>query len=151
MKVIIGADLNGEKVAQYITRQLKDDGEEIVSIVAKDENETYPVIAEKVCKFIQGKKDVLGVLVCGTGMGMVITANKFKGIYAATCYDEYSLERAVASNNINVLCLGQKVVGFETAFGIVRRWIELKRELKLNSSSKTKLEYICKIENENFK
>ena len=86
----------------------------------------YPSVAKRVCQNIiaSGYKK-RGILVCGTGIGMCISANKFKGIRAAVCHDNYSAERSILSNNANVLCMGERVIGHELAKKIVGEWIAL--------------------------
>lgn len=112
--------------------------------------ELYPEVAKSVCqKVIDSKYKRRGILICGTGIGMSIVANKFKGIHAAVCHDYYSAERSILSNNINILCLGAKVIGTENAKVIVERWLQLEFITVSNSYSKLKL--IKDIEELNFK
>ena len=81
-----------------------------------DDPVNYPEVAKRVCeKIIASGYKKRGILVCGTGIGMCITANKFKGIRAAVCHDAYSAERSILSNNGNVLCMGERVIGHELA------------------------------------
>jgi ribose 5-phosphate isomerase B len=109
----------------------------------------YPTIAKRVCKeIIASYYTKRGILVCGTGIGMAMTANKFKGIRAAVCHDNYSAERSVLSNNANVLCLGERVIGLELAKKIAAEWITL--EFK-DGSSTPKVQEIIDIEAVNFK
>ncbi len=115
-----------------------------------DEEKTYyPVIAKRVCDVIRDSGyEKRGVLVCGTGIGMCITANKCPGIRAAVCHDIYSAERSVLSNNGNVICFGARVIGTELAKRILDRWLELKFS---DSPSTPKVNEIIRIEQENFK
>lgn len=86
----------------------------------------YPSVAEKVCKaIIDSDYQKEGILICGTGIGMSMSANKFPGIFAAVCHDNFSAERSRLSNNGNVLCMGSRVVGFELAKKILREWLTL--------------------------
>ena len=114
-----------------------------------DDPTNYPSIAKRVCESIiaSGYKK-RGILVCGTGIGMSITANKFKGIRAAVCHDNYSAERSVLSNKANVLCMGARVIGHELAKKITAEWISL--EFKEGPSS-PKVQEIIDIEMQNFK
>jgi ribose 5-phosphate isomerase B len=108
----------------------------------------YPSIAKRVCqKVSESSYQKRGILICGTGIGMSITANKFKGIRAAVCHDAYSAQRSVLSNNCNVLCMGARVIGPELAKTIVDEWIDL--EFK-DGSSTPKVNEILSIEKENF-
>jgi ribose 5-phosphate isomerase B len=109
----------------------------------------YPEVAKKVCeRIIESDYQKNGVLVCGTGIGMAMTANKFKGIRAAVCHDNFSAERSVLSNNSNVLCFGERVIGHELAKKILGEWITL--EFK-DGSSTPKVEALIDIENHNMK
>lgn len=113
-----------------------------------DDPTNYPTIAKRVCEaIIESGYDKRGILVCGTGIGMAMTANKFKGIRAAVCHDNYSAERSVLSNNGNVLCMGERVVGIELAKKIVGEWITLEFT---DGPSTAKVQEIIDIENENM-
>ncbi|GHV67368.1 ribose-5-phosphate isomerase [Spirochaetia bacterium] len=104
----------------------------------------YPTIAKRVCeKIIASAYEKRGILVCGTGIGMAMSANKFKGIRAAVCHDNFSAERSVLSNNANVLCFGERVIGHELAKKIAGEWINL--EFK-DGPSTVKVEEITGIE-----
>jgi ribose 5-phosphate isomerase B len=102
-----------------------------------------------VCNEIQDsnyEKD--GILICGTGIGMAMSANKFKGIRAAVCHDNFSAERAKLSNDANVLCMGERVIGPELAKKITKEWLSLKF---VDGSSTPKVNAIKEIEKQNFK
>jgi ribose 5-phosphate isomerase B len=116
---------------------------------SNEDDTPYPDVAQKVVDEIQHsnfKKE--GILICGTGIGMSITANKNPGIYAAVCHDAYSAERARLSNNTNILCMGARVIGPELAKKIVKEWLDL--EFK-GGRSLSKVQIIEKIERQNFK
>jgi len=83
----------------------------------------YPDIAVKVAYEIANKAAERGILCCGTGIGMAMTANKFPGIRAAQCHDTYSAERAVKSNNAQIITMGARVIGIELAKSIVRTFL----------------------------
>ena len=86
----------------------------------------YPSVAKRVCeRIITSGYEKRGILVCGTGIGMCMTANKFKGIRAAVCHDNFSAERSILSNKGNVLCMGERVIGHELAKKITGEWIGL--------------------------
>lgn len=109
----------------------------------------YPSIAKRVCeRIIESGYTKRGILVCGTGIGMCITANKFYGIRAAVCHENYSAERSILSNNCNVLCMGERVIGHELAKKVVGEWITL--EFK-DGRSTPKVQEIMSIERENLK
>lgn len=84
----------------------------------------YPDIAEKVCGAVLSGKSERGIVICGTGIGISISANKIKGIRCALCNDVYSAKMSREHNNANVLALGGRVLGFGPASEIVRAWIE---------------------------
>jgi ribose 5-phosphate isomerase B len=121
---------------------------EDVGVTDERDDTMYPLVAERlVAEIIESGYSKEGILICGTGIGMAITANKFPGIYAAVCHDIYSAERAKLSNNANVITLGAKVVGPELAKRIVLEWLNL--EFKPGSSS-PKVEKIREFERKNF-
>jgi len=116
---------------------------------SSDDPVNYPSIAKRVCeKIIASAYEKRGILVCGTGIGMAMTANKFKGIRAAVCHDNFSAERSVLSNNANVLCMGERVIGHELAKKITGEWIYL--EFKEGPSS-PKVQEIIDIASANMK
>ncbi len=109
----------------------------------------YPYIAKRVCDaIIESSYAKEGILICGTGIGMAMTANKFKGIRAAVCHDNFSAERAKLSNDGNVLCMGERVIGPELAKKITKEWLSL---AFVDGSSTPKVDAIRKIEGENLK
>ena len=109
----------------------------------------YPYVAEKVCReIINSGYQKHGVLICGTGLGMAMTANKFKGIRAGVCHDVFSAERLKLSNDGNVICMGERVIGAELAKRILEKWLELEF---VDCASTSKVEAIKEIEGENLK
>ena len=149
--IVIGCD----NAAVDLKRQIKSCVEsmgypvEDVGCFFEEDDTYYPYIAEKLCKSImKSGYEKEGILICGTGIGMAMTANKFKGIRAAVCHDNFSAERAKLSNNGNVLCMGARVVGPELAKKITREWLSL---TFVDGSSTPKVEAIGKIEEENLK
>ncbi|MBK9293970.1 MAG: ribose 5-phosphate isomerase B [Oligoflexia bacterium] len=83
----------------------------------------YPDFAKQVCKNILSKKDSLGILICGSGQGMAMTANRFKGIRAALCWDEKSAELSKQHNNANVLCLASRLIENDLNLKILKKWL----------------------------
>ncbi len=151
LEIIIGCDNAAVDMKNVIVEFLKSKGVgvEDVGCFSKDDPINYPSVAKKVCdKIIESGYKKRGVLICGTGIGMAMTANKFKGIRAAVCHDNFSAERSILSNNGNVLCMGERVIGYELAKKIVAEWITL--EFK-DGSSTPKVEEIIEIEKQNFK
>lgn len=109
-KVIIGSDHGGFALKNVLVPWLADRGYDVVDVGPDNTKSVdYPNYAKMVVDQIEG--DALGVLICGTGLGMSMTANKFPGIRAAVCTGEYMARMARAHNNANVLCLGERVIG----------------------------------------
>jgi ribose 5-phosphate isomerase B len=125
MRVALGADQFGYDLKEFIKKHLEERGEHVVDYGCQDGDEVdYPDVAAEVARAIASGTEERAVLVCGTGIGMAITANKIPGVYAAVVSDPYSAERARKSNNAQVLCLGGKVVGTELAAILVDRWLD---------------------------
>lgn len=153
MRVYIGCDNIGyalkEKIVDFI-RMEKPEIELIdMGCNSPEDSIAYPIYAKKVCdKIISEKYLSRGILICGTGLGMTIVANKFNGIYATPCHDDYSCERSILSNNANVLCMGAKIIDLKNAREIISKWLDLKFE---ESPSSAKLELIYELEKQNMK
>ena len=149
-KIYIGCDNAGMGLKKAIVDFLKAEGVAFEDIgVDSDQDLTmYPLVAELVAqKIIASDDQAEGILICGTGIGMAISANKFPGIYAAVCHDVYSAERARLSNNTNVMTLGARVIGAELAIRLVKEWLQL---VFIPGSSSPKLEEIKDLEKRNF-
>jgi ribose 5-phosphate isomerase B len=126
LTVAIGCDPNAANMKEIIKAQL--DG---LGYIVKDfgsEDPIYARVAFAVGEAVAAKSCDRGILLCGTGIGMSIAANKVPGIYAALCADTYSAERAVKSNNSNVMTIGAFTTGIEVAKQIVRTWMEARWE-----------------------
>jgi len=134
MTVAIGCDPNAAALKEIIKNQLKDMGYEVKDFGSDDP--IYARVAFDVGEAIAAKSFDRGILLCGTGIGMSIAANKVPGIYAALCADTYSAERAIKSNNSNVLTLGAFTTGIEVAKQIVRTWIEARWQPGTSSEPK---------------
>jgi len=112
MKVTIASDHAGLELRRELVKALEEARVEVEDLgPLSAESVDYPDYARRVALAVSGGQSTLGVLVCGTGMGMAIMANKFPGIRAALCTDEFVARMARAHNDANVLCLGQRVVG----------------------------------------
>lgn len=149
--IIIGCDNAAVELKKIIVEFLAKKGVPVEDIGCDSENDKtyYPTIAQRVCqKVIDSGYQARGILICGTGLGMCMTANKCKGIRAAVCHDSYSAERSILSNNGNVLCLGARVIGSELAKKIVGEWIELEF---VDSPSTAKVADMIRVEEENFR
>jgi ribose 5-phosphate isomerase B len=91
--------------------------------VSRDEHTAYPHIAVKAARMVADGRADRAILICGTGLGMAISANKVKGVRAVTAHDSFSVERSVRSNNAQVLCMGARVLGLELARRLAREWL----------------------------
>lgn len=129
LRIAIGSDHGGYEYKEQIVSHLKEKGYECVDVgTYSSDSCDYPVIARAVTtKITTGEAD-RGILICGTGIGMSIVANKVKGIRAALCGDTFSARASRAHNNSNVLCLGERVIGINLAMDIVDIWLESKFE-----------------------
>lgn len=129
LRIAIGSDHGGYEYKEQIAGHLKEKGYECVDVgTYSTDSCDYPVIARAVTtKITTGEAD-RGILICGTGIGMSIVANKVKGIRAALCGDTFSARASRAHNNSNVLCLGERVIGINLAMDIVDIWLESKFE-----------------------
>ena len=121
MKIAIGADHGGFKLKEEIKKYLDEKGIEYKDFGTNSEERIdYPVIAKDLCKSMQNNEYDLGIVICKTGYGMSIVANKFKGIRCATCYSEESAKFAKLHNDVNVIALGAEYVSINEAICILR-------------------------------
>lgn len=149
--IFIGCDNAGVGLKNVIIEFLAKKGIQAddVGCYTPDDKTFYPTIAQRLCqKVIDSNYEARGILICGTGIGMCMAANKCKGIRAAVCHDNFSAERSILSNNGNVLCMGARVIGPELAKKIVGEWIELEF---VDSPSTEKVADLIRVEHENFK
>ncbi|MBE6583682.1 MAG: ribose 5-phosphate isomerase B [Ruminococcaceae bacterium] len=124
-RIIIGCDHGGFIRKSEIIKHLESRGFQVTDVGTYTQQSCdYPEIAKQVCGRIQGGEFELGILVCGTGIGMSIAANKHNGIRAACCSDTFSARMTRMHNNANVLCLGERTVGMGLALDIVDAFIE---------------------------
>jgi ribose 5-phosphate isomerase B len=125
MRIAIGCDEAGLPLLDVIREQLKGKGIEVQDFgVHANAPVDYPDIAEKVAEAVAKGDSQRAILVCGTGIGMCITANKVPGVRAALCHDTYSAERARKSNDAQVITMGARVIGPELAKSIIHVWLE---------------------------
>lgn len=126
LRIVLGSDEAGFAYKDVLREVLEAD--ERVSVVvdvgvSADEHTPYPDIAVTAAQRVAAGDVDRALLVCGTGLGVAIAANKVPGVRAVTAHDSYSVERAVLSNNAQVLCLGQRVIGVELARRLVQEWL----------------------------
>lgn len=123
--IAIGSDHGGFELKKHVIGHLLEKGIEVKDYGTFTEDSVdYPDCARPVCKAVLSGEAERGILLCGTGIGISIAANKFDGIRAALCGDVYSATMARQHNDANVICLGGRVVGRELAFMIVDAWLE---------------------------
>ena len=125
-KVIIGCDNAAVELKNILTEFIQSLGYEVEIYGAKNSSDSslYPDIAFEVASAISRSKDSLGILCCGTGIGMAISANKVSGIRAAQAHDVYSAKRARGSNNAHIITLGARVIGPELAKEIAKAFLD---------------------------
>lgn len=121
-KVAIGCDPNAAEHKEAIKKHLTDLGYEWEDYGSDDP--VYANVAIQVAEAVASGKHDRGILMCGTGIGMSIAANKVSGAYAALCTDAYSTERSIKSNNANIMTMGKQVIGLELAKTLVKIWME---------------------------
>lgn len=125
MKIAIAADHGGFELKNSMVEYIKELGYEVNDFGTDSADSVdYPDYARKVCEDIQNEKSDLGILICGTGIGMSLAANKFSGIRAACVSDVYSAKMSRNHNNANVLCFGARVVGDEVAKLLIKTFLE---------------------------
>ena len=125
MKIAIGSDHGGIHLKNHLKDYLQGKGWEVLDCCTYTEDSCdYPDIAAKLCGEIAKGTVEQGILVCGTGLGMSIAANKCAGIRAAVVTDEYSAVKSKEHNNANVLCLGERVLGTGLAESLVDAWLK---------------------------
>ena len=127
--IAIGADHGGFELKEHIVKYLTDKGLDVKDFGTYSEASVdYPDCAAPVCKAVQAGTAQCGILICGTGIGISMAANKYKGIRAALCGDVYSAKMTKQHNNSNIICMGGRVIGRELAFMIVDAWLEAEFE-----------------------
>ncbi|MBI1859285.1 MAG: ribose 5-phosphate isomerase B [Candidatus Melainabacteria bacterium] len=124
-KIAIGADHAGFELKEKIKNVLSELNYEVVDFGTNSTDSVdYPLIAKSVASSVKNKDPEKGILICGTGIGMAIAANKVKGIIAANCYSIDTAKLARQHNNSNILALGGRITDFNIAKDIVKAWLE---------------------------
>jgi ribose 5-phosphate isomerase B len=127
MKLVAGSDHAGFALKVTLGEYMKLLGHEVLDVGAYDEKPSdYPDFAEKVGRAVLDGKAERGVLICGSGLGASVAANKLKGIRAGMCHDTYSAHQGVEHDNINVLVLGERVIGVALAKDLVAAFLGAK-------------------------
>lgn len=147
MKIAIGCDHGGLEHKNAIAEHLKERNIEVCDFgIYEQVSVDYPDIAVKVAEAVVKNECELGILVCGTGIGMSMAANKVKGIRAAACSDHFSAKYTRLHNNANILCLGGRVIGIGTAVELADLFIDTSFE---GGRHQRRIDKITEIENNN--
>lgn len=140
MKIAVGADEAGVQYKDAIKALFEQDSRVAqavdVGVGSSDEKTAYPHIAVKVAEQVANGDVDRGLLICGTGLGMAISANKVHGVRAVTAHDSFSVERSILSNNAQILCMGQRVIGLELAKWLAKQWLDYEFDPKSGSAAK---------------
>lgn len=157
MKIAVAAEVCSYPLMKVVKEHLIEQGHEVLDLGMTDENQPmyFYEIAPRVAKAIQSGQAERGILMCGTGMGVCILANKFKGIYAGLAESGMTAELHRVINRANVLCMGKWIVGEKVAIEMVDRWLSAEIGKGFNEERRRVqaegYERIKEIENENFK
>lgn len=148
IKVAIDSDDAGIDLKKIVYEHLKEQGVDITDLQYLQTKKTdYPEIGYNLALQMQKKAYDRGILICGTGLGMAMIANKVEGVFAGTCHDVYSAERLKKSNDAQVLTMGARVVGPELAKTVVDAWLNSEFQ---GGGSKPKVEKMRQLEKESF-
>ena len=148
MKIAIGCDHGGLDHKNAIAEFLKEKGFEVLDHgIYEQKPIDYPIIAKKVALSVKNNEADLGILVCGTGIGMSLAANKIKGIRAAVCSEHFSAKYTRLHNNSNILCLGGRVIGVGTALELVDLFVNTEFE---GGRHQNRIDLISEIEDNNL-
>jgi len=124
MKIVVGSDHDGFKLKNEMAELLRSLGHEVLDVGAFDERPSdYPDFAEALGRAVLDRRSERGVLICGSGVGACVAANKLNGIRAGMCHDTYSAHQGVEHDNINVLVMGSRVVGVKLAEDLVKAFL----------------------------
>ncbi|MBK0331421.1 ribose-5-phosphate isomerase [Brachybacterium sp. MASK1Z-5] len=145
LRIVVGGDNAGYGYKEELKALLVAD-ERVASVTdvgvtGREDGAYYPNVAVDAAEKVAAGEADRALLICGTGLGVAIAANKVKGIRAVTAHDLYSVQRSILSNNAQVLCMGERVIGLESAKALVDVWLDL--EFDPNSSSAAKVDAIC--------
>lgn len=147
LRIVVGSDDAGFDYKERLKADLLADErvESVIDVgVDADGHTNYPTVATTAAEKVAADEADRALLVCGTGLGVAIAANKVKGIRAVTAHDSFSVERSVLSNNAQVLCMGQRVVGIELARRLAKEWLGY--TFDPSSASNEKVQEICSYE-----
>jgi ribose 5-phosphate isomerase B len=124
MIIVIGSDHGGYHLKQAVMALLNELGHTVQDVGAyTEEPSDYPDFAKAVAELIMTKKAKRGIIICGSGVGACIAANKFPGVRASVCHDTFSARQGVEDDDMNVLCLGARVIGQELAAEVIKAFL----------------------------
>lgn len=150
MKIAIGCDHAGFPLKETVLQTVKRLGHEAADCGAFScERADYPDYADKAAKLVAAGQADRGILICGSGVGVCVTANKTKGVRACVCHDAYSAKQAVEHDALNVLCLGARIIGTAVAEELIERF--LSASFQAGTRHEMRLNKVKTIENLNFK
>jgi ribose 5-phosphate isomerase B len=147
LRIVIGSDNAGFEYKEALKADLLANPlvQEVIDVgISGTESTDYPHVAVDAARKITDGEADRGLLICGTGLGVAIAANKVKGVRAATAHDSYSVERLILSNNAQILTLGQRVIGLELARRLAAEWLTY--TFNPASASASKVDAICSYE-----
>jgi ribose 5-phosphate isomerase B len=145
MKIVLGCDHAGFTLKQVVLETIHKAGHQVLDVGTNTpEPVDYPDIAERVAKAITDKRAQRGILLCGSGVGACIAANKIPGVYAGVCHDVYSAHQAVEHDDMNILCLGSRIIGPEIARELTK--VYLSARFSKEERHRRRVEKIRKIE-----
>src|SRR5512134_831900 len=125
MKIAVGFDHAGFPLKKTVLDAIRDAGHEPIDLGTNNADPVdFPDYSEKVGRAVQNGEAERGILVCGSGVGACIAANKMKGVFASICHDTYSAAQGVRHDDMNVLCLGGRVIGPEMAVSLINAFLE---------------------------
>ncbi len=151
MKVAVGCDHGGFPLKQAVVDKIKQLGFEVFDFGTNSSDSTdYPDFAIKVANAILSGQAERGILMCGSGVGVCITANKFKGIYASVAHDVYTAAQGVTHDNMNILCLGGRVISPTQAAALTEAFLTANSEGQEGRHLR-RIKKVLEVENKNFK
>ena len=147
MKLVVGSDHAGWPLKRELLAHIASLGHEVIDIGSYDDKPVdFPDIARSLAARITAGQADRGLMVCGTGVGASIAANKMRGIRAAVCHDTYSARQGVEHDDLNVLCLGSRVIGIELAVELARAFLDAR--FRDESRFRRRLDMVLAIEAE---
>ncbi len=149
MKIVIAADHGGFEMKQQLIAWLNENNVEVEDLgnTVYDSKDDYPVFASALAKKISNKEASKGILLCGSGVGACIAANKFKGVRASVCHDIYSAKQGDEHDDLNVLCLGARIIGIALAKELV--WGFVNTSFSNEERHVRRLQKVLEFENNN--